>query len=255
MTKFSQIVKKYIVDSQIWVSICFVGLAAFYQLIIQNVDYKLLMLFFFATLSVYNLSYYVWSRDKNKLIIAILSIIPVALLTLYLTIYSIFLLVILSLLSISYALPIKNKKLRDFPYLKIYIISFVWSASIVFLPIINVGKEISYTYILYFIIFFLYVMAITIPFDVRDYLRDSSKMKTIPQIIGVKKSLRLSKLCFIILCLLSILISPIKVAIIFFMVSILVMYMLNEHLIKRSYYCSIYIEGLSLLPLLLYMIL
>ena len=134
------------------------------------------MLFFFATLSVYNLFYYVWSRDKNKLIIAILSIIPVALLTLYLNIYSIFLLVILSLLSISYALPIKNKKLRDFPYLKIYIISFVWSASIVFLPIINVGKEISYTYILYFIIFFLYVMAITIPFDVRDYLRDSSKM-------------------------------------------------------------------------------
>ncbi|MBV7441154.1 hypothetical protein KRX57_06950 [Weeksellaceae bacterium TAE3-ERU29] len=254
MTKFSQIVKKYIVDSQIWVSICFVGLSAFYQVITQSVDYKLLVLFFFATLSVYNLSYYAWSCKKNKLIIAVLSIIPVIFISLYLNIYSILLLTGLSLLSVPYAIPIKNKKLREFPYLKIYIISFVWSASIVFLPILNADKDINYTYILYFIIFFLYVMAITIPFDVRDYLRDSSKMKTIPQIIGVEKSLRLSKLCFITLCLLSILISPIKVVLVFFMIGVLLMYMLNEHLIKKSYYCSIYIEGLSLLPLLLYII-
>ena len=256
MTRFSQIIKRYIIDSQVWVSICFVGLAAFYQLIIQKLEIPLLILFFFATLLVYNLSYYAWTGGKRRLVLILLSVIPVVAITiLYLNIYSIFLLSVQALFSILYAIPLKNKKLRDIPYLKIYLISFVWASSIVFLPILNANEKIQTINILHFVAFFLYVMAITIPFDIRDYLRDDLKLKTIPQLIGVEKSIKLSKICLIILLIVTFFTLPKTVLFIFIIETIILNLLLKKRLLTQPYICSIYIEMQSLLPLLMYFIL
>ena len=49
------------------------------------------------------------------------------------------------------------------------------------------------------LIIFLYIIAITIPFDIRDLDIDNNNIKTIPQIIGAKNSYFITHLLLVIL--------------------------------------------------------
>lgn len=117
----------------------------------------------------------------------------------------------IALLTIFYSLPIfKNKKsifrLREIPCLKIFIISFVWSAATIFLPIIQSGRYHDKENILAMLAErFLFVFAITIPFDIRDMQADKQEgLKTIPLLLGEKKAMLLSNIVlflFALVCL------------------------------------------------------
>ncbi len=107
----------------------------------------------------------------------------------------------IALLTVFYSLPIfKNKKsifrLREIPCLKIFLISFVWSAATIFLPIIQSGMYHNKENIIAMLAErFLFVFAITIPFDIRDMEADTTEgLKTIPLLIGKKKALQLSNM-------------------------------------------------------------
>lgn len=110
-------------------------------------------------------------------------------------------LVPLGIVTIFYSVPIRgNKKylfrLREIPYLKIFLIAFVWSASTIFLPVIQTGGKIFNTQV--FLLFaerFFFIFAITIPFDIRDMQADrKAGIKTIPLLVNQKKALVLSYL-------------------------------------------------------------
>ena len=93
----------------------------------------------------------------------------------------------LGFVSVIYGLPIyKNKfhlfRLRDVPGLKIFLIAFVWSYVTEGLPALINGEPIYYLALLER---FLFIFAITIPFDIRDVNYDSSHLTTIPQYFGV----------------------------------------------------------------------
>ncbi len=89
-----------------------------------------------------------------------------------------------------YISPFKLWKLnlRDVPGLKLFLISFSWAGVTVLFPVIQNELEISRSIILLFIERFLFILAITIPFDIRDIDYDSPKIFTLPQVIGIKKS-------------------------------------------------------------------
>ena len=101
---------------------------------------------------------------------------------------SIFLPIIgLGFFSVIYGLPIyKNGshlfRLRDVPGLKIFLIAFVWAYVTEGLPALINGEP------LYFLALFerfLFIFAITIPFDIRDVNYDASHLATIPQYFGI----------------------------------------------------------------------
>ena len=77
---------------------------------------------------------------------------------------------------------------RNFPAIKILSIAISWAGISVFFPLFEVGY--SFTNVVYLEFFqrILFVMAITIPFDIRDVTTDSKALKTLPQLIGIKKS-------------------------------------------------------------------
>lgn len=107
----------------------------------------------------------------------------------------------IGLITLFYSLPVfKNKKtvfrLREIPGLKIVLISLVWSASTILLPIVQSGIHFSSTHVAAMLAErFLFVFAITLPFDIRDMQSDrGSGLKTIPLWIGEKNSLRLAVL-------------------------------------------------------------
>ena len=105
-----------------------------------------------------------------------------------------FLLAIPGFLSVFYAVPFKisPKKtfeaMRSLPYLKLFLISFTWSVSTVFLPAVHAYGFDALLWRETFLLAieqFLFIAAITIPFDIRDLKFDSPFQKTIPQLFGV----------------------------------------------------------------------
>lgn len=97
-----------------------------------------------------------------------------------------------ALISLGYALPVfkKHRRLRDIPFLKIFLVAFSWAWITAALPSIQVGLFGSIEGILLFFERFFFIFAITLPFDLRDFQVDKEAgVQTIPQILGVRKAL------------------------------------------------------------------
>ena len=101
--------------------------------------------------------------------------------------YIFFPIVGLGFVSIFYGLPIyKNEsqlfRLRDLPGIKIFLIAFVWAFVTEGLPALLNGEPLYY---LALFERFLFIFAITIPFDIRDVNYDAFHLSTIPQYFGI----------------------------------------------------------------------
>ena len=119
----------------------------------------------------------------------------------YLNIKTILALAIMGFFSVVYVvrfIPYNNKwlALRDIPFLKIFVIAFVWTLVTGLLPLISKDvNQINLLHILFLSKQFLFVVAITIPFDIRDMKYDVEKgIKTFPLVVGVKNTLVLGML-------------------------------------------------------------
>lgn len=107
----------------------------------------------------------------------------------------------LGLISILYTVPLlsKKKRLRDISYIKIFLISIVWSGISVG-PILVSDQPVDIVLVsLLSIEKLIYILAITLPFDIRDLAIDKSLVTmTIPHRIGIKNSYRLSYVLLIV---------------------------------------------------------
>lgn len=111
------------------------------------------------------------------------------------------------LLSFAYGLPFlpvpARYRLRHRNYLKIFLIAGVWAWMSVILPVSYLGAEISkhslwQDLVPLFFSRFLFVLGITLPFDIRDIESDRVyHLETIPMAIGVGPSILLARLCLI----------------------------------------------------------
>lgn len=116
----------------------------------------------------------------------------------YLSFANQLLLVVPSILSLGYVLPfVKGKKrLRDFDYIKIFLIAIVWGVITVLMPILERTTQLAPSHFLILLERMFFVFAITLPFDIRDLKIDAHiDVKTIPAIIGIKKTKRLGVIC------------------------------------------------------------
>jgi 4-hydroxybenzoate polyprenyltransferase len=146
---------------------------------------------------------------KHKIILSVFCIfsgIVGMICSLYIHPTSWLILIPMGILSTTYVIPIipfyKNcPSLRDLPYLKIFIIGLVWSLIIVGLPMLDTQSilKINTKLILALTQNFLFIIAITLPFDVRDLKFDEIiNLKTIPRLIGVKNSILLAEILLLI---------------------------------------------------------
>ncbi|MBL4746956.1 MAG: hypothetical protein JKY08_11405 [Flavobacteriaceae bacterium] len=81
-----------------------------------------------------------------------------------------------------------KRSLRFTPGIKLFLIAFSWAGVTVFFPLVDAEYTVNVEILVVFIQRVFLVMALTIPFDIRDLNYDASHLKTIPQLIGVKKS-------------------------------------------------------------------
>ncbi len=94
-----------------------------------------------------------------------------------------------AVLTFLYEIPfLKNKTLRTFKGIKIFIVALVWAGVSVIIPLVDDSQSISVNNVITFIQRFFIVLVLTIPFEIRDLSYDSLELGTLPQRIGVLTS-------------------------------------------------------------------
>ena len=89
-------------------------------------------------------------------------------------------------------IPIIKKSLREIAFIKIYAIAIVWSLIVIGIPFIETNgiNFFDKTFALAFAQSILFIVAITLPFDVRDLPFDKqTNLKTIPYVIGIENTI------------------------------------------------------------------
>ncbi|MEO5910697.1 MAG: hypothetical protein ABIP95_07395 [Pelobium sp.] len=188
-----------------------------YHLLGFTPSWYIIAFLFFSTILAYNFSIliqkprdplnskyrrvrWIFKNYKLNFTITIISVIALIPLVLLFSIPSKILAVVLGIISIGYSMPLfvsssgRKFGLRNIPGLKLILIALVWALSSVTLPLLELqhNHQLQISFLNIFILTFkrfLFVTAITIPFDIRDMFQDKTfKLKTIPTVFGEKKS-------------------------------------------------------------------
>ena len=77
---------------------------------------------------------------------------------------------------------------RNFPFIKIISIAIAWSGITVLFPLYESNYEFTSNVYIEFLQRFFILIAITLPFDIRDADVDPKSLKTLPQVLGVTNS-------------------------------------------------------------------
>lgn len=207
-----------------------------------------------------------WYRewyDKNKSLFYAVNVVAVIGLTVsWLLIplkwYAILTIIPFLILTFLYVKPTIIKSnltaLRAVPFLKILNISFCWAGVTVLFPLFQEFGRIDELVWIEFFERFLFVFALTIPFDVRDVKIDSESMQTIPQVIGVQWSKRLAILFLLLILILDNSFFETwhfqtnKTVILFVFLSFLIVKTTPE---KSRFHTSFWVEGVPILWLLI----
>ena len=208
----------FLLFSNLFIAVCAVaqGLVT-YHLLKVPADKYVLAFIFFATIGLYNFSMLLskpkkpenspfkrvrWIFSHHRMIISItlislLCLVPLFLL--YLSIESKLLMLFTGLVAVGYNIPFltldnQNIGLRNIPGIKLFLIAMVWAVSCVLLPIMELqhSNQLNITpgdTLLLVFKRFLFVAAITVPFDIRDLFQDKLyALKTIPVMLGEKRA-------------------------------------------------------------------
>ena len=264
----------FLINSNIYISLAAVLLTveAQIQLGMQPQWHPYLFIIFFATMLEYNFhrlitlllrketlesEKYTWLRNNvtSFYVLMVVSVVGFFIAGLFAKKQVIVTLLPIGIITIFYSLPIFKTKaklfrLREISILKIFLISAVWALSTVLLPVIQAGKYFDVVNILLMLAErMLFIFAITIPFDIRDMESDvHADLKTIPTLIGEKKSIRLAMLAlllFVILCLAHYIKNPLAYtlpALIFSAITTYV-FIMNERIKKLTHYYYGVLDG------------
>mgnify|MGYP001381706824 CR=1 FL=1 len=256
----------FLINSNIFVSCCILSLCLSSEFILLNSKIsfpsKVSQFVFFASIFTYNFQRIVrlklleihpkkdWIKI-NKSFIYIIMIIAV-IISLYFFINfkntaTQIIIVLCGLLSVLYPFI-----LRSIPFLKIFIISFVWTLSTMFLVVVENEIPLNNNIILHLVSRFLFVFAICIPFDIRDLKHDNIRIKTLPIVFGVSKSRLIAFSSLLIAMIISVFQSLTNYLNTEFLVSFMVLFVIAAILINKSdekkpnFFFSFWIESLSI---------
>ena len=170
-------------------------------------------------------------------------------------------LILMAFLSLGYVLPIlgNGQRLRDIPYLKIFLIAIVWSVITVGLPFFELNNNTSTSHFLRLCVErSCFIFALCMPFDIRDMDWDSqTNVKTIPLSIGVEKAKILAILVLIVSLSIhylgndKIMAHPIHDFKIIIVYTITTFMILKTHKNRSDYFFYVGVDGMILLRSLL----
>lgn len=101
--------------------------------------------------------------------------------------WSVLLFAISSIISFFYVVKIRGISLREIPFLKIHWVAQSWVLVLILFPWLNEDFW-PHSGFVFLLAMYLYIFAVTIPFDIRDITYDEKNQTTLPMRIGVRNS-------------------------------------------------------------------
>jgi 4-hydroxybenzoate polyprenyltransferase len=192
-----KLIIRFFINSNFWVAFCALGLTASSEILLQTTNYQISQFVFCATIFTYNFQRIIRVKkgkehvrknwlNKNRGGVYLLMFFAFAISAYhFLNFKSSTKIAILFAGTLSVLYPFV---LRKIPFVKIFVISFVWAISTMLLLVLENNISISQYIIWHLVSRFLFVFAITIPFDIRDLKYDADDLKTIPLFFGFEKA-------------------------------------------------------------------
>ncbi|SNZ01542.1 hypothetical protein [Flagellimonas pacifica] len=158
----------------------------------------------------------------------------------------------LGLISCLYAIPLlpKTKNLRSLGGFKIYIVALVWVGFTVLLPVLDNELDISWDLKILFLQRFILVVALILPFEIRDLQWDDPEIKTLPQIFGIYKTRMLGVILMVVFFLLTFLkdnLIGVEISMRLLVSVLLIIVFLQRDRVPRKYFASFWVEGIPIL--------
>ncbi len=156
-----------------------------------------------------------------------------------------------------YAIPVVLKQnLRSFSGVKIYVVALSWVLTVVVVPAIHYSLPIDLVFFTHAIQVFVFVVALIIPFDIRDLNYDDKKLQTLPQVIGIANAKLVGAILMILFFVAELMISKKPDAIVATgLMSILTIFFIYKTSVTNSkFYCSFYVESVPLVFWLLLLV-
>ncbi len=225
-----------------------------------RIDWEVCLFIFFGSITGYNIVKYAGiaglhhaSLTKNLKLIQVFSLIIFAALlfiTFSLSLPMILFSIFMGLLTLSYMLPILgDNNLRSLAGVKIYVIAFVWSGVTVILPLMGKVALLQWDVALELLQRFLFVFALTLPFEIRDLKFDMANLNTVPQIFGVPRT----KVMGVTILLSIIILEFLKSAsgndhllALILAIILLSIFLINTTIRQSKYYSSLWVEGVPI---------
>jgi len=165
------------------------------------------------------------------------------------------LLFIPAIISLSYSLPIflGGRRLRDFHWIKIFLVAICWAVITCTIPYIESGKFEIFSIVLYTLERALFIFAITIPFDIRDRDIDRhSNVDTLATAYSDKQIKSVALLALITSAALSLYLHyrfAAVASVITYIISSILVVRADEK--KSDYYYTGWVDGVMILPIVL----
>lgn len=156
--------------------------------------------------------------------------------------------VILGLLSALYAVPFlpSAKNLRSLGGLKIYIVAFVWAGFTVLLPVLDTQMPIGWDFWVLFLQRVLLVLVLIIPFEIRDMQWDDKDLRTLPQVLGVRRTRNLGIVLAVVFFLLTFLkdeVHQVEIVMRLALMVVMIFVLIANEKMKSRYFVSFWVEA------------
>jgi len=267
MNKFLRNILNFYINSSLHVAIAVVCLSAVSLLNFGiDLDFPLLVFIFLGTITSYNFVKFAGvagfqhsSLQKNLRAIQIFSFLIFVGLIISIFYQPFEILVIAAGaggLTLLYALPVfsESRNLRAIPGLKIYVIGMVVSIVTVIMPLylnVNIWQQ---DVIIIFVQRFILVIALVLPFEIRDLKYDRAQLVTIPQRTGVSRTKNIGYCLVFFVALLEFLkqeIRPENVYSLGVMGIVTILFLRGSTIDQGEYYASVWVEAIPIFWFLL----
>jgi hypothetical protein len=206
-----------------------------------------------------------WLKDwflKNIIGLLILNVFS-AILLIVITFFTsfnlkgLFVLIPFSIMTFFYVIPIFNVKniefsFRNFPSIKIFSIAFAWAGISLFFPLYEASIKFTFDIYLEFFQRFFLLIAITLPFDIRDVKSDDKSLKTLPQVFGIKNAKIIGTILLFLAVFINLFKQVLNLSSIFVVICIatgMFLWFASEK--KSKYYAGFWVESIPILWLIL----
>ena len=155
---------------------------------------------------------------------------------------------VLGFLTLLYVIPtINHKNFRSMAGVKVFIVALVWSGLTVLVPVYYATSAIPDLWLCFGQRFFI-VLALIIPFEIRDLPQDKNALVTFPQLLGVQKTKILGGLLLVFTLLFEGLKQPFvfsKTAPLVIVCALIAFCLYRARVHQSKYFASFWVEGIA----------